>query len=410
MHFLSIPTPVLEILETYQRHGFPAYLVGGCVRDGLLGKTPHDWDVCTAALPEETLRLFPSCLTTGLRHGTVTVRNGGLSIEVTTFRAESAYSDHRHPDSVRFVPDLTADLARRDFTINAMALSANGTLEDPFGGQSDLSAGILRAVGIPEQRFQEDALRMLRAVRFSAQLGFRIEPQTEAAIRTCAPLTASLAAERVCDEVEKTLLSPNPQMLAAMFPIIRLRQYISGAMPVRWYALRAAAPERMQRWMALAIVLAEAEGALTLLDALRLDKKTVQACRACVSLWKTEPRTELTWKAAIAQFGAETAGHISAVLSALDGSEDAAVVQRILQRGDCCTLHQLAVSGQDLKPFGFQGKDVGRALDALLRYVWAHPEQNEKTILIHLISQGVILMADSWNERKGGATNGRFME
>ena len=194
MHFLSIPTPVSAILETFQRHGFAAYLVGGCVRDGLLGKMPHDWDICTAALPEQTLLLFPDAITTGLRHGTVTVRSGGISVEVTTFRSEGAYSDHRHPDSVWFVSDLTADLARRDFTVNAMALSASGVLQDPFGGRGDLSAGMLRAVGDPERRFQEDALRMLRAVRFSAQLGFRIEQETETAIRMCAPLTEALAA------------------------------------------------------------------------------------------------------------------------------------------------------------------------------------------------------------------------
>lgn len=388
MQLLSIPTLVSEILETLQRHGFAAYLVGGCVRDGLLGKPPHDWDICTAATPEETLRLFPDSVATGLRHGTVTVRSGGLAVEVTTFRAEGSYSDHRHPDSVRFVSDLTADLARRDFTINAMALSADGVLEDPFGGQADLAAKILRAVGAPELRFQEDALRMLRAVRFAAQLGFRIEPKTEAAIRTCAPLTGALAAERVRDEVEKTLLSPNPHMLGAMWEKGLLRQYISKETPVHWDGLRAVALERQQRWMALAVILGQAGDALTLLDTLRLDRKTAQSCRACVALWKTAPRTELTWKAAIAQLGAETAAHAAAVLSALEDGTDALTVQRIMQRGDCCTLRQLVVTGQDLLPLGFRGKEIGRMLDALLHYVWEHPEQNEKTALIQQISQG----------------------
>lgn len=390
MQFLSIPTSVLEILETLQCHGFAAYLVGGCVRDGLLGKTPHDWDICTSAMPEETLRLFPNTVATGLRHGTVTVLCNRLSVEVTTFRAESSYSDHRHPDSVRFVSDLTADLARRDFTINAMALSATGVLEDPFSGRDDLSAGILRAVGTPELRFQEDALRMLRAVRFAAQLGFRIEPETESAIRACAPLTSTLAAERVRDEVEKTLLSPNPQMLGTMCEMDLVRQYISPAIPVHWQRLCAIVPERLRRWMALSILVTQAGAALTLLDALRLDKKTVLSCRTCVALWKTAPRTELTWKAAIAQLGVETAGQAADVISALEGTSDIATVQQILQRDDCCTLRQLAVSGQDLQLLGFQGKDIGRALNALLHHVWAHPEENEKATLIHLISQGGI--------------------
>lgn len=390
MHILSIPTSVFEILGILQRHGFAAYLVGGCVRDGLLGKAPHDWDVCTSAMPEETLRLFPKSVTPGLRHGTVTVQNGGLAVEVTTFRAEGSYSDHRHPDSVRFVSDLTADLARRDFTINAMALSASGVLEDPFGGKTDLDAKIICAVGVPELRFQEDALRILRAVRFSAQLGFRIDPETEAAIHTCAPLTGTLAAERVRNEVEKTLLSPNPHMLGAMCEMGLLQRYISGAISARWDALLAVAPERLQRWMALAVILAQAGDAVTLLHALRLDRKTAQSCRACVSLWKTEPRTELEWKKAVAQFGPETARHAAAVLSVLENSSDDLTLQRILQRGDCCALRQLAVTGKDLLPLGFRGKEVGQALDTLLRYVWAHPEQNEKATLIRLLSQGGI--------------------
>lgn len=388
MQLLSIPTLVSEILETLQRHGFAAYLVGGCVRDRLLSKTPHDWDICTAATPEETLRLFPDSVATGLRHGTITVQSNGLAVEVTTFRAEGSYSDHRHPDSVRFVSDLVADLARRDFTINAMALSTEGVLEDPFGGQADLAAKILRAVGAPELRFQEDALRMLRAVRFAAQLGFRIEPETEAAIRTCAPLAGALAAERVRDEVEKTLLSPNPHMLRAMWELGLLRQYISKEISVHWDRLSAVALERQQRWMALAVLLGQAGDALTLLDTLRLDRKTAQSCRACVTLWKTEPRTELTWKAAIAQFGMETTEHAAATLSALEGGADAAIVQQILQRGDCYALRQLAVTGQDLLPLGFRGKEVGQALDALLRYVWEHPNQNEKATLLQILSQG----------------------
>lgn len=388
MHFLSIPTPVSAILETLQRRGFAAYLVGGCVRDGLLGKMPHDWDICTAATPEETLELFPNSVATGFRHGTVTVRSGGISVEVTTFRSEGAYSDHRHPDSVRFVSDLVADLARRDFTVNAMALSASGALEDPFDGQADLAASLLRAVGEPERRFQEDALRMLRAVRFSAQLGFRIEPETESAIRTCAPLTAALAAERVRDELEKTLLSPSPQSLGMMQEMGLLRQHISGAISVRWNALCAVPPERLSRWMALALLLAEAGEPLSFLTSLRLDSKTAQACRDCVALRSIQPRTELTWKDSIARRGAAASEAAAAVLSAVDGSADAGAVQQIFQRGDCCSLRQLAVSGRDLQQLGLQGADVGRALDALLCHVWRHPEDNDNATLIHLIDQG----------------------
>lgn len=387
MQFLSIPTPVLEILERLQTYGFAAYLVGGCVRDGLLGKTPHDWDICTAALPEEILHLFPAAVTTGIRHGTVTVLHSDFAVEVTTFRAESSYSDHRHPDRVRFVSDPIADLARRDFTINAMALSANGTLLDPFGGQDDLMDGILRAVGVPEQRFQEDALRMLRAVRFSAQLGFCLEPETNAAIRRCAPLAEGLAAERVRDEVEKILLSPNPQLLGLAQETGLLRHYIPEAM-IPWDALRAVAPERLLRWMAFACLMESAQIPPDILDALRLDGKTAQACRACMELRSIAPRTELTWKAAIAKFNPEIICRAADVFSALDGGNDSTITREILRRGDCCTLRQLAVSGYDLQTLGLQGKEIGRTLHALLRYVWAHPEQNEKATLIRLISQG----------------------
>lgn len=387
MQFLSIPTPVREILERLQTHGFAAYLVGGCVRDGLLGKVPHDWDICTAAPPGETLHLFPTAVTTGIRHGTVTVLHGGFAVEVTTFRAESAYSDHRHPDSVRFVSDPVADLARRDFTINAMALSADGTLLDPFGGQADLTNGILRAVGVPEQRFQEDALRMLRAVRFSAQLGFCLESETQAAICRCAPLTAGLATERVREEVEKILLSPNPQLLGDAQEMGLLRHYLPEGTP-DWAALRTTAPNRLQRWMALGCLLIRAGATSEAFSTLRLDRKTAQACHACTMLQCIAPRTELTWKAAIAKWGPEVTGCAAEVLSALDGGCDATITREILRRGDCCTLQQLAVSGYDLQRLGLQGKEIGCALQALLRYVWAHPEQNKKSTLIHYISQG----------------------
>ena len=163
------------ILKTLEDAGFAACFVGGCVRDTLLGRPVHDWDVTTSALPEEIMALFPRCIPTGIKHGTVTVLLNGESFEVTTFRRDGAYHDGRHPDGVVFVPNLTEDLARRDFTINAMAMHLDGSITDCFDGKADLKRGIIRCVGDPERRFREDALRMLRALRFSAQLGFQIE-------------------------------------------------------------------------------------------------------------------------------------------------------------------------------------------------------------------------------------------
>ena len=169
-----------ELLDTLHRAGYAAYVVGGCVRDSLLGLTPHDWDLCTSALPQQGMELFgeEKCIPTGLQHGTVTVKQGGGLYEITTFRTEGAYTDGRHPDEVHFVPDVREDLARRDFTINAMAYNEKEGLIDPFGGQDDLQSGILRAVGVPHQRFTEDALRILRLYRFAARFGFSIDPPT----------------------------------------------------------------------------------------------------------------------------------------------------------------------------------------------------------------------------------------
>ena len=195
--------------------GFPAYYVGGCVRDRLLGRPVHDWDVTTAALPEEVMALFEHCVPTGIRHGTVTVFLDGAQAEVTTFRTEGVYLDGRHPSEVRFVRTLAEDLSRRDFTINAMAMDADGNVTDLFGGRDDLARRCIRCVGDPEKRFREDALRMLRAYRFSAQLGFALDAATAGAVERCAPLAAALSMERIRDEMEKTLLSPRPPVRAA---------------------------------------------------------------------------------------------------------------------------------------------------------------------------------------------------
>lgn len=394
MQFLSIPDPILEILHTLEAAGFAAYLVGGCVRDGLLGRIPNDWDICTAAPPEKMLRLFSDARATGLQHGTVTVLCGGLSAEVTTFRAEGAYTDHRHPDGVQFVSDVEADLARRDFTINAMARTAGGSLTDPFGGQVDLQAGIIRAVGVPKLRFQEDALRMLRAYRFAAQLGFCLESETHAAILRCAPLAETLAAERVRDELERILCAPHPELLGDAHRAGLLERYFTSAMDVRWDMLRTVPPELRPRRAALALLLADAglPDPLKTFSALRMDRAAQTDCAAVLALYRSgaAERNVLFWKAAIAEHGTQRAALTAAVFTALYGGGDAILLQGILQSGDCCTLRQLAVSGSELIRLGLRGRAVGSALHALLRYVWAHPEQNEAAVLIPLLRKGEI--------------------
>ena len=185
-----LPNSVREALLRLNEAGFEAWLVGGCVRDRLMGAEPHDYDITTSATPAETAAVFAGerIIETGLRHGTVTVLLSGEPLEITTFRTEAAYSDHRRPDAVRFTRSLREDLARRDFTVNAIAMDADGRLCDPFGGRADLEKKILRAVGDPEARFREDALRILRCARFSSVLGFAIEPATAAAMVRCREL------------------------------------------------------------------------------------------------------------------------------------------------------------------------------------------------------------------------------
>ena len=200
------------LLDALHGAGHAAYAVGGCVRDSLLGLDPHDWDLCTSACPEQVMALFgeEKCIPTGLQHGTVTVKQGGRLYETTTFRTEGAYSDGRHPDAVCFVPDVREDLARRDFTINAMAYSAEEGLIDPFGGRDDLAAHLVRAVGEPERRFEEDALRILRLYRFAARFGFAIDPATGAAARALGPHLDCISAERIQEELLKLLAAPRP--------------------------------------------------------------------------------------------------------------------------------------------------------------------------------------------------------
>ncbi len=210
---IRLPEDVKRIISILGRAGFEAYVVGGCVRDSLLGRTPDDWDITTSALPEQVKEVFKRTIDTGIKHGTVTVRMNGKSYEVTTYRIDGKYSDGRHPDEVRFSPSLFEDLKRRDFTINAMAYNDASGVIDLFGAQRDLEKGIVRCVGDPRERFFEDSLRMLRAVRFAALLSFKIEEKTFAAIRTLAHGLSRVSEERIAAELMKIILSEHPDYL-----------------------------------------------------------------------------------------------------------------------------------------------------------------------------------------------------
>ena len=216
---IIVPPKAKYIIDTITAAGYEAYVVGGCVRDSILGREPQDWDITTSAKPGQVKELFPRTIDTGLQHGTVTVMLEREGFEVTTYRIDGQYEDSRHPKEVRFTPDLEEDLKRRDFTVNAMAYNENRGLVDIFGGMEDIRAGVIRCVGDPLERFQEDALRMLRAIRFSAQLGYVIDDTTREGIRELASTLKNISAERIQTELVKLLVSPNPDYLRAAYEL-----------------------------------------------------------------------------------------------------------------------------------------------------------------------------------------------
>lgn len=248
MEWERVPEGVRTCCAALWMVGEEACPVGGCVRDSLLGRTPGDWDVATSARPETVQTLFSHTVPTGLRHGTVTVLMDGMALEVTTFRREEGYSDGRRPDRVVFGVGLREDLSRRDFTINAMALLPDGTISDPFGGQADLTAEQIRCVGEAETRFREDALRMLRAVRFAAQLGFTLEEQTADALVREAGRLDQVSGERVRAELEKTLLSPRPELCALPVELGMLTRFGAPARRVDLTGLAALPATPEDRW------------------------------------------------------------------------------------------------------------------------------------------------------------------
>ena len=387
---INPPKYVRQILFTLQARGHLAYLVGGCVRDVIMEITPQDWDICTSALPEEVLELFPGSMPTGIRHGTVTVVIGSKSSEVTTFRTEGDYRDHRRPDSVTFVSDLITDLSRRDFTMNAIALSADGMIADPFDGVSDIAKRTIRCVGEPKLRFTEDALRIFRALRFSARLGFTIEYDTMQAIEQCAPLAAELAPERVRDEIEKILLTTRPETMSAAISFGLMKKYISGA---GWktpnFADIADMPRKaLTRWVAFAIMLRKygyIPSARDFLMQLRLDGRTIRCCAdAEVLLSQEPPRDDLGWKKMLNRYGVDTVTCAVQTYAVIYGIDREKELKNILKSGECFSLKHLAVTGDDLLALGLKGPELGEMLKFLLEYVMEYPDNNKREILLEL--------------------------
>lgn len=360
--------------------GFEAYPVGGCVRDLLLGRVPGDWDVTTNARPEQVMDLFDHVIPTGVKHGTVTVIIDGEFIETTTFRGEAGYSDGRHPDAVRFDATLEEDLSRRDFTMNAMALARDGTIVDPFGGREDLECGIIRCVGDPVRRFGEDGLRMFRAVRFGAQLGFALSEETTAAIRACAHGAAQIAAERVRVEVEKTLCSQRPEHVMHFFSLGLMTRWAQGS-PVDLSGLAQLPAQPLLRWAKLCACLVAGgciETVEVFLRELKLDGATIRAGKIGWKLWQQEIASDaLGWRKALAAHGVDGCR----AAAAMAGESVLCQLEQVLAQKPCVHVEQLALSGGALVRKGLKGTEIGAAQRFLLEHVLACPEDNRADIL-----------------------------
>ena len=422
-----------ELLHTLHAAGYAAYAVGGCVRDSLLGLAPHDWDLCTSALPQQVMELFgeQNCIPTGLQHGTVTIKHGGALYETTTFRTEGSYTDGRHPDEVHFVPDVRADLARRDFTINAMAYSAEEGLIDPFGGQADLQKGLVRAVGVPHQRFTEDALRILRLYRFAARFGFAIDPATaQAAEELCGHLDC-VSAERIEEELAKLLAAPapaayldekilavilpelTPEALAQAKPVVDACPAGTEHLPVRLAALLQSLGEagtrralkRLRcsnaRIEETAVLVREVEQEGSTRSFLLGQPGTQVPPQRCAPgphlpevLGETSgtpvtPDLTIYARRLLGKYDLRTVQRLAALESARHPEQAAefvalsAVAAQLEADGVCCRISQLAVNGRDLMAAGIPaGPGIRKALEALLDGVICEEYPNERQTLL----------------------------
>lgn len=390
-----------ELLYTLHRAGYAAYVVGGCVRDSLLGLTPHDWDLCTSALPQQVMELFGAqrCIPTGLQHGTVTVKQSGALYEITTFRTEGTYTDGRHPDEVHFVPDVREDLARRDLTINAMAYNEKEGLVDPFGGQADLQSGIVRAVGVPRQRFTEDALRILRLYRFAARFGFAIDPPTaQAAQELCAHLDC-VSVERIEEELAKLLSAPAPaayldeKILGVVLPELS-PEALAAAKPVV-DACPAGAENLPIRLAALLLSLGE-DGIRRTLKRLRCSNALIE--EAAVLVREAVPGVPVSLnvyaRRLLGKYNLCTVQRIAALGTALqpERAADFAALSELAEQldadGVCCRVSQLAVNGRDLMAAGVPaGPGIRKVLEALLDGVIREEYPNERQALLAAVQQ-----------------------
>lgn len=382
----TLPPAVAHCCRTLWQAGFEAYPVGGCVRDLLLARTPQDWDICTSALPSQVQNLFSHTVPTGINYGTVTVVLDGQGLEVTTFRCEGGYRDGRRPDSVFFVSSLSNDLSRRDFTVNAMALAPDGAVIDPFGGQADLESRVIRCVGAPMQRFQEDRLRMFRAIRFAAQLDFTLDPELVHALKELGPQPHHLPAERIRPEVEKTLCAPAPHWAKLFFSSGLLSGPVVDASP-----LTDLPREPLPRWAGLASLMAESgHDPLPLLHSLIRDKKLIVPLSRGLALFREGlPQDASGWRHALARYGVPACEAGAAMAQVQGKKAPTELLDQVLAQRPCLSAKELALSGRELAAMGLAGPDIGRVQGILLNHVLDHPEDNTPDKLRLLATQHI---------------------
>ncbi|WP_455148461.1 CCA tRNA nucleotidyltransferase [Clostridium sp.] len=395
---IEMPVQVEEILGKLREHGYEAFAVGGCVRDAILGRIPGDWDITTSAHPEEVKQVFGHTIDTGLQHGTVTVMRDHIGYEITTYRIDGEYEDGRHPKEVVFTAELREDLRRRDFTINAMAYSHETGIVDIFGGIEDLAARRIRCVGDAGERFTEDALRILRAVRFSAQLGFSIEEMTWQALCELAPSLVHVSKERVQVELTKTLLSDRPEYIWKT-EAAGLAPYISKTFPEVFAAWKerkrisgAAAhlpAEKALRW-AYFLAPAGEKSCVRVLRELKMDNDTIDKAKILsrFAFTQIEPE-EVSVRRAMSAMEDTVFDWLLLLQEVLMPERMDAVemvrslAKQIRERGDCIRLKTLAVTGKDLIQAGIQpGPALGKTLHLLFEKVLENPAWNEKDRLL----------------------------
>ena len=410
MNRIKMPKHVKFIIEMLENNGFEAYAVGGCVRDAILGREPNDWDITTSAMPDEVKKLFRRTIDTGIKHGTVTVMIDKKGYEVTTYRIDGEYQDGRHPLHVEFTRNLIEDLKRRDFTINAMAYNDREGIVDIFGGVRDLKDGIIRCVGNPADRFSEDALRILRAVRFSASLGFRIDDNTCRAIEELAVNLEKISRERIQAELEKLLMSDNPDRLKAAYELgittvvfreidrIAAENELTEVLSL----VKLMPKEHFLRWSAV-LSRAGKDKAANILRDFKFDNKTVNVVSKIIGeIGRPLPQTRglvrrdiyeigediyeiyLTFMEVYLPFYYAKAGQSDCMKETLANVKKE--YNDIIEKGDCISLKALAVNGKDLMEAGLaRGEQVGEALKRLLYVVLENNDLNRKEILLEML-------------------------